>query len=722
MRLRWVAALSLLFTYVFFFEYLPPFRWVDIPHDLQYFHYPLNDFAFRSLSAGHLPEWDPTMYCGMSFAGNPQVALFYPPMWLVYAANYGRAQLKYRSLEILVIGHVWLAFLLCFIWLRNKQMRTLACIFGAGIFAYSGYMLEQLSHLGLVCGYAWLPLGLWSIDQAAKSRDWRKLWKLTLASALCFLAGHPPVWFVFFICVLVYAAFTAPRLKALFWTGASLIYSLLVAMVTLLPAREAAELKEIHENYGAGIRNIRFYISYFIPNFYDFRLTTPQFTNHGYEYLYLGAPALFGLACVAVKWKAGRSLIPILAVGLACAVAITNPFDMVWSVIKYSDLLAQLCRSYYFLVGITLSVAALAAAGIDDFIRHARFATRPWLARPWLARPWLAPLSILILALWSARLIWLWRPSGPGFSTGWHSAVEPAVMLAIFSLAMFVIVSETGQRSLWVALALVAAVGVDYKVFGTSLRFNAVRENVDHMFAQAPFPGLDNKLYRKLREHPEYRVGLDSIDPVPMELRHYGLTTPQGGDPLVPAQYRKILAPPGNYYDFVPLDPTNHSLVQLLGVRYFITTDGQPLYPRLLADSDYHLLTPADGYFRVFEFSQAKPPFGWEVSGPSDWVKKTNWSADERAFAVRSDNGGRFILIEQFVPGWQASIDGQPVSIERHHDAFQAIVVPPGEHGVNFRYKTRGLRTGAIVSVISLLCMLLLVFRRSSPALAALRP
>src|SRR5712692_8567869 len=178
MRFRYVAALSFVFTYLFFLEYLPPIRRVDIPFDLQGYHYPLDDFAFRSLVAGHFPEWDPTIVCGMSFVGHPQVALFYPPMWLTFAANLGRSRLGYRSLDILVLGHVWLAFLFCFLWLRHKQLHDLACALGAGVFAYSGYLLLQLQHLGLVCGYAWLPIGLWGIHQAVASRSWRPLWKL----------------------------------------------------------------------------------------------------------------------------------------------------------------------------------------------------------------------------------------------------------------------------------------------------------------------------------------------------------------------------------------------------------------------------------------------------------------------------------------------------------------------------------------------------------------
>src|SRR5258708_9988720 len=104
MRLWSVRTLSLVFIYMFFFEYLPPARWVDIPYDLQYYHSPLDDFAFRSLKAGHIPEWDPPIYCGMSFVGNPQAALFYPPMWLTFAANLRRPQPWDRTTGCLVLA------------------------------------------------------------------------------------------------------------------------------------------------------------------------------------------------------------------------------------------------------------------------------------------------------------------------------------------------------------------------------------------------------------------------------------------------------------------------------------------------------------------------------------------------------------------------------------------------------------------------------------------
>lgn len=53
-----IPVLSLPFTYLFFFEYLPPFKTVHIPYYLERFHYPLMNYALQALRQARLPEWD----------------------------------------------------------------------------------------------------------------------------------------------------------------------------------------------------------------------------------------------------------------------------------------------------------------------------------------------------------------------------------------------------------------------------------------------------------------------------------------------------------------------------------------------------------------------------------------------------------------------------------------------------------------------------------------
>ena len=94
------------------------------------------------------------------------------------------------------------------------------------------------------------------------------------------------------------------------------------------------------------------------------------------------------------------------------------------------------------------------------------------------------------------------------------------------------------------ALILAAA---DYKTFGTSKRFNAYRGAASANYVAQPFPGLNTAVYESLRSHPEYRSALDLTGPFPQNLRHNGLTTPQGFDPLLTMRYKTLVDQVGHF-------------------------------------------------------------------------------------------------------------------------------------------------------------------------------
>ncbi|MBI3698380.1 MAG: YfhO family protein [Acidobacteria bacterium] len=702
-----IAVFSLVFTGLFFFEYLPPLKWVHIPYDLEGFHYPLLDYALQSLRQGRFPEWDPSTYCGLSFVGNVQAGLFYPPNWLLFPANRGHSHLVYKRLEILVLAHVWLAFFLCYLWLRHKRLAMLPAVLGAGVFAYSGYLLLQLQHLGLVAGYAWMPLGLLGIDEANEAGHWRPLWKLVAASALCFLAGYPPTWFVFCVCAMVYALAGPGRWRAGLWSGLALAASLLVAAVQWMPAAEAASMKTPQPKYGQGIRMPEYFLSYLLPNYFDFGLHGSPAARFDANYLYLGAPALFGLA-----WLAGRRLLrgwgPLLAVAGVSFIVLTNAFGLVWEFVRHFPLLAEICRDWYFLAGLTLAAAPLAAAGLDDFLKG-----RP--QRP--APPWLMPVTIGILVAWSLRQLFIWLPGGPEFASGWRDAVEPAVMLAVFSLGLFVLRGEQGGRRAVLTAALLLAVAVDYKVFGTSKRFNAAEGDLDKIYSDAPFRGVPDPVYEQLRSHPEYRVALDLTGPFTASMHSYGLSTPQGFDPLLPARYKEKIEAQTKFrgdreFD---IDPANEDLLRSLGVRYFITTEDGPAYPSLSSNPSFRRMEPSSSYFKVFEFRKAQPAYRWDIEDPAGprSAERAFWSPERREFLVRSAAPGRFVLVEQFYPGWRATLDGKPAPIERWEQAFQSVQVPAGEHRIRFEFRSSGLRAGVVISMISLVALVILTRRKT---------
>jgi hypothetical protein len=260
-------------------------------------------------------------------------------------------------------------------------------------------------------------------------------------------------------------------------------------------------LKE--NRYGDGIRGVGLFLAYMAPGL-------------GREYLYLGAPALFGIAALFI-YRLWRPVVPLAAAGFVCLVFLSNPFDVVSNLIGRVEFLSQICRDWYFLAGLTASFAALAAFGIDRFL-----SSKPsQLGRPWI---WTAVAGAFT---WAAYELLVSRPS----------PLRAAATLAIFTLCAFAFRSQSGRLRTTLTVALLLCAAVDYKSSGTNKPFNGRRGALPHEYAREGFLGMDRQAFDELIAHPEDRILLDYAAPMPDELRHHGLASPQGFDPFISRQY-----------------------------------------------------------------------------------------------------------------------------------------------------------------------------------------
>jgi hypothetical protein len=195
---------------------------------------------------------------------------------------------------------------------------------------------------------------------------------------------------------------------------------------------------------------------------------------------------------------------------------------------------------------------------------------------------------------------------------------------------------------------------------------------------------------------------------MPGPLRRDGIPSPQGFDPLLPAQYErkfKAFVRPSNNR-LLDLDPANVELLRSLGVRWFLTAESGTYYATLRKHPEFRVMPPATSYYKVFELCHPTPAYRWDGA-----ARILVWTPEKRDFVVSSGYGGSFILVEQYYPGWRAEVDGKPVGLERHDDAFQRITVPAGEHQVSFRYRSDAFVAGALCSVLGIAGLLFL--RRS---------
>ncbi len=710
--LRWkerIAAflVSLAAAWLYFVEYLPPLRRVHFIWDIDGYHYPLLNYAFRSLRAGRFPEWDNAIYCGIGFAGNIQASLFYPFTWLLFAANWRRDGMSFMSIQVFAVFHFWLALLFAYLWLRGRGLRRIAAVCGGAAYAFSGFALNDVQHLGETAGFAWLPLALWGLDEASRSRRPRPLWKVAVASSMCFLAGFPFLWMVLCLCVVTYAL-ALPERRWLAPAGvAALAASLLLSMAQVLPAVSAAAMKVRQDGFGGGPPRTLDFLTLFLPNYFDqARGLTPGIDE---PYLYLGAPALFAVGWFLRRRRLGEAM-PALILALACILVMVDPFGLCVAVLRRLPPLDQMVREWNLLAGLPLAAALLAGVAVNDFLE--RGAGR--------SRPLVTALAVLVGSAWAARQLLLWHAGGRGFLSGWTSAIETAAALVCFGLALFALRGETrpGWRAA-VAGVLLLIVFADAKVYATGRRFNSEEGDVDRKYAGdargggRDYRGLERAVYEQMRSMPQFRV-LDNDNPTLKDLRHYGLSTPQGFDPMLPARYVEELAGAAAFENqrTFRIDPSQASVLRRLGVRYVMTVRGGPYYEALAGKPRFRLLGSEQSFSAVFEYLDALPAYRWSVGT----VRPVAWTPELREFELDSPNGGDFVLAEQFYPGWRAYLDGKPVRIRPYSRAFQQVTVPTGAHRLRFEYRAEGLRAGAAVSTASwvlLFAALALTARRS---------
>jgi hypothetical protein len=93
---------------------------------------------------------------------------------------------------------------------------------------------------------------------------------------------------------------------------------------------------------------------------------------------------------------------------------------------------------------------------------------------------------------------------------------------------------------------------------------------------------------------------------------------------------------------------------------------------------------------------------------PAREVRVRDDSSDRVTVEVNAGPAGWLVLADLWFPGWTATVDGEPVAIQRADHAFRAVLLPPGAHAVVFELAPASLKRGAWVSAIALLLVVAL--------------
>jgi Bacterial membrane protein YfhO len=655
--------------------------------DLASFHLPMRAIYQEGLRSGYVPIWTPSLYAGFYAHGEGQTGMLHPLHLLLYGALPLQVAFNLELLANYVAAFFGMFWLLC-----RLHLGRAGALFGALLFAFSGFHLFHFLHLNLVAGSVHIPWLLASLDvvimEDAPSRRAFGIVAIACVLASEILVGFPQaVWWN----LLVGAAFASLRAfesgrgRRLISCVFAVVCGVLLGAIQILPTvdllphtNRAGVWRAFALDYSLAPLN---FLQFWSPYVFEGRTYSPPtpYDPWTHEYaVYSGAILLVALPWL---WIRRTALAPRRRLIVACAAFAVVAFVLALGRYGYLDVaLTYLpvvgsfrapCR-YVLLT--QLALAVLAAIVFDDLASlHSNLGLRP-RDLTLLCVP--LALSVLTAALLSTHLVAL---DGVRFARPIVALGGTAIVAAITAA---VILSAAGRR--WGLMLLAALTAADLAISGLSYVFATRPQTIDSLLAglrSAPGPG--------------WRVA-----------------TPSGWNDLALLKGYRIAGGYSGLFQATTLPYTGEQFQRLAGVRgrfgddFVFSPLADPIArARLLVD----VRTSSNPGAEIDRIDIHRTAL---VAGTVPALSGLPGSA-----TVAVDRPGRIVVntvapgrqlltvSERFDEGWRATQDGRAIPVLRINGDFLGCVIDAGAHEVELRFQPRSFSTGAFVSALGLVML-----------------
>ncbi|NIA12539.1 MAG: YfhO family protein [Nitrospiraceae bacterium] len=718
-----------------------PAEWDGTPRTLMSdvvtaFH-PYYVLVRRALDAGEWPLWNDLELAGVPLLANMQSAPFYPPRLLHAFLDISVATTLYIILKL------WLNGMTAYLCGRVLKLNAYAARFLSVAWMLSSFNLTwcnwSLPDVGV-----WLPVLFLSVESVLSERYRRGFFLMALGGAMSLFAGHPETAFTlclglgfYFAARLVWEGRWGHRLwKPIAVCSGAWAVALLVCSVQLLPfieyLRHSSTYFDRSESQLRYVLNPGGLVSFWVPRFYGAtRDGNPWGTlnSNVNGMLYPGMAVWMGVALLAAcagkrrrtdaesrltRWYHRRDprVVGLVAASVACVLLALDapPFQN----INRLPVFASLLCCYH--IGFALfALPLLAAIGIDRWTRTPhRMRALGW---PLLG---LVPMAAIVAAgyLFSARLLGLLHMEDYVHRQLWIAA---GAMLASLLIVAAHCVRPNAKRTVTL---LTLALAADLLVANHGLNPTCPRSWI------APETELTS--YLQSFEKP-CRFGLGEGDIPAGFMVPYGLESWLGYDGLYPARIIRFMEALEKKA-WGPVEPVR-------AINYFLSN---PKYPRQIppeAMERLELVATKDGlevYRNPRAFSRAFLVGGVQVvdderamfrrmvdpdfdpaatalveSPPPSPITATaarvtgqtrilRHTTTHVAVEADADRDCVLVLADQYYPGWNAFVDGEPAAVFPVYHAFRGIALPAGKHLVEFKYAPVSFRLGLFLSVATL--------------------
>lgn len=692
--------------------------------DLAYQVLPWFQFQAQQFHHHVFPLWDPLQFAGQSLIGQDQPGLAYPLNWILFSLPLRDGHISQHYLAWYFMSIHYFAALFAYWLARDLGRSQIASIAGGVAFGLGGFV-GNVDWPQMINGAIWAPLVFLFLFRALRGHR-------TVANAafsglflgVSFLSGHHqiPIYLTLAASgVWLYSLFERRRLnRTLLLPGAVfLVFFLCAGAFQMWPTfsygRTAVRWVGSQHDPIAWNEAVPYIVhrQYSMYPRYLIGLAVPGFDQGAVMYVGVVALALLGLG-IWRFWKTAELRL-LFAIGVGGLLLSLGNSDLFHGIL-YSVLpVFEKARTPAYAIAIFhFAVAAIIPFGMDALWESASLTTIRRAIRILLA----------FGAFTFAVVI------GVFISNGQTWKGDDRVMIAI--LAAFALAGLLFRMSRQAQHAIaVLIVGLYLVELGNNALFYLPhRDETDRNVYLAHLDETRGVAgFLRAQPHP-LRVWTNAED-VPFNFGDwYGIDVLFGFEPSIPA-------------DFWRVESYTQRGRQLYGAAYSISRkplfadqtevfrdpNGLAVYknpdvlPRVwtvhsavaVKDSEAarRLLQDTSFDIRHSAYFYKTPPRLDSCDG--DTVLKsdrgTNWTTATVSMQCR----GMLVTSENNAPGWSAYVDGEEVPIYSAYTVLRGVIVGPGRHTVEMRYRPLSVVAGAIATILTFVAALaFLVFNRKA--------
>ena len=712
---------------------------------------PSRSYLAGNLSRGHFPEWWDGARLGERFAADPNHGVAYPVAWLVALVG------PLWGADLILIVHLWLAGVGTLLLARLLGASALGSLLAGSALMLSGYFTSMVVNGSILMALGWMPLLAWASLGLAEAEKRRALLRRGLIFALLLsgsvAAGNPAGFNSVVLAVALVVLTARRRWTSLLVLAAAGALGVLMGAASLLVT--VASLGESARGAGfslaaAGawsLHPLRL-LELVWPNvlgqgFRPERCLASLWANGGGPLeatwsasLYMGAPVLLCAALFAWRGaRPARHLAILSLVFVALALGTFTPVYGIYRTLVWPERLLRYPEKH--IAGALLLWAALAGVGFDRLFEPA--------ARKSRARLSAAVAAALAVGLGLATL-------GRGYLLSAITSASQAVHKPVDAQAALAEVLAGGMSATAVAaLVPLAVLLAGHRRFGGWARplllLVLVVQLVEHDWAvhvtiprevvRAVPTMLQPLPPPQAGEWPRLLRRASDITPISVSgearaaLLHHTVI-PNDGTRFGFAQIPAYIITGTARFDAFAVASGRANLervMDLLDIRYllidlasapamgmpvrsptpfagYVVLENPMRRPRAFVAYRWrHGVSDPDAFASLFDTRRSELDLGQvRLSGPGN---SEMLATDEPTPCVlekpqaehvilncQATRAGYAVLLDEWTHGWTATVDGIATPIERADVLVRALPVLAGEHRIEMRYRTPGLRLG----------------------------